>query len=222
MAQSDQAPSGPDLAKGVPLSSLPASGVLAGHVDGTAVLLSRQGDDVCAVSGTCTHYGAPLAEGLVIDGEVRCPWHHACFSLRTGLAMKAPAFAPLATWRVEIIDDTIFVRGENAVANPPPARRSIEPKKIVIVGGGAAAYAAAVRLRELGYDGSLSMLSADDAAPCDRPNLSKDYLAGTAPEDWIPLQSAEFYAEKNIDLQLECEVASIDTGSRQVTTRAGK
>jgi NADPH-dependent 2,4-dienoyl-CoA reductase/sulfur reductase-like enzyme/nitrite reductase/ring-hydroxylating ferredoxin subunit len=222
MAQSDQAPTGPDLSKGVPLSSLPAAGVLAGHVDGTAVLLSRQGDDVCAVGGTCTHYGAPLAEGLVIDGEVRCPWHHACFSLRTGQAIKAPAFAALATWRVDIVDDTIFVRGENGVAESPPARPRADPKNIVIIGGGAAAYAAAVRLRELGFSGSLSMLSADDAAPCDRPNLSKDYLAGTAPEDWIPLQSSGFYSEKNIDLQLECEIAHIDAGSRQVTTSAGK
>src|SRR3546814_1699645 len=71
-------------------------------------------------------------------------------------------------------------------------------------------------LRELGYDGSLAMLSADDAAPVDRPNLSKDYLAGTAPEDWIPLQGAGFYAERGIDLRLDCEVAAIETGTRQV------
>ena len=222
MAQSDQAPTGPDLAKGVPLSSLPASGILAGHVDGTAVLLSRQGDAVCAVSGTCTHYGAPLAEGLVIDGEVRCPWHHACFSLRTGTAVKAPAFAALATWRVDVVGDTVFVREQAEAASAPSASPNTDLRRIVIVGGGAAGYAAALRLRELGFDGSLTMLSADDAAPCDRPNLSKDYLAGTAPEEWIPLQSAEFYAEKKIDLQLECEVARIDTGSREVTTRAGK
>src|SRR4249919_2252751 len=128
MAQSDQAPSGPDLAKGVPVSSLPASGILAGHVDGTAVLLSRQGDDVCAVSGTCTHYGAPLAEGLVVDGEVRCPWHHACFSLRTGQALKAPAFAALATWRVDIDGDTVFVRAQDDVARTPTARPRVNPK----------------------------------------------------------------------------------------------
>jgi len=221
MAQSDQAPTGPDLSKGVPLSSLPASGVLAGHVDGTAVLLSRQGDGIFAVSGTCTHYGAPLAEGLVVDGEVRCPWHHACFSLRTGQAMKAPAFAALATWRVDIVDDTVFVRAQDDAAKPASARARVDPKNIVIIGGGAAGYAAAVRLRELGFSGALTMLSADEAAPCDRPNLSKDYLAGTAPEDWIPLQSVEYYAEKKIDLQLEREVARVDTGSRQVTTTAG-
>jgi NADPH-dependent 2,4-dienoyl-CoA reductase/sulfur reductase-like enzyme/nitrite reductase/ring-hydroxylating ferredoxin subunit len=222
MAQSDQAPTGPDLAQGVPLSSLPASGILAGHVDGKAVLLSRQGDGIFAVSGVCSHYGAPLAEGLVVDGEVRCPWHHACFSLRTGQATKAPAFAALTTWRVETVGDTVFVRAELEVSDAPPTRPGTDPKRIVIIGGGAAGYAAAVRLRELGFGGSLTMLSADDAAPCDRPNLSKDYLAGTAPEDWIPLQSAEFYAEKNIDLRLDCEVASIDSRSRNVVTRSGE
>ena len=66
------------------------------------------------------------------------------------------------------------------------------------------------------------MLSADGAGPYDRPNLSKDYLAGTAPEDWIPLQGPEFYADNNIDLRLDCEVTAIDAGSRQVLTGAGE
>jgi len=222
MAQSDQAPTGPDLSQGVPLSSVPASGILAGHVDGKAVLLSRQGDGIFAVGGVCSHYSAPLAEGLVVDGEVHCPWHHACFDLRTGKAIKAPAFASLPTWRVEIVDDTVFVRAEMESSDKPSPRPGSDPKRIVIIGGGAAGYAAAVRLRDLGFDGSLTMLSADDAAPCDRPNLSKDYLAGTAPEDWIPLQSAEFYAERKIDLRLDCEVTAIETVARQISIRSGE
>jgi NADPH-dependent 2,4-dienoyl-CoA reductase/sulfur reductase-like enzyme/nitrite reductase/ring-hydroxylating ferredoxin subunit len=222
MAHTDTPPPGPDFARGVPLSSIPASGVLAGHVDGTAVLLARLDDGIHAVSGTCTHYGAPLAEGLVVDGEIRCPWHHACFSLRTGAALRAPAFAPLAKWRTEIAGDTVFVRGEDTAQAPAPPRPRAMPQRIVIIGGGAAGYAAATRLRELGYDGSLVMLSADDATPCDRPNLSKDYLAGTAPEDWIPLQGAEFYAERRIDLRLDCEVAAIETDARQVLTTSGE
>jgi NADPH-dependent 2,4-dienoyl-CoA reductase/sulfur reductase-like enzyme/nitrite reductase/ring-hydroxylating ferredoxin subunit len=222
MAQTDTPPPGPDLAQGVPLTSIPANGVLAGHVDGTAVLLARLDDGIHAVSGTCTHYGAPLAEGLVADGEIRCPWHHACFSLRTGAALRAPAFAPLATWKTDIVDDIVFVRGEDTAPRPSPPRPRIHPERIVIIGGGAAGYAAATRLRELGYGGVLTMLSADDAVPCDRPNLSKDYLAGTAPEDWIPLQGADFYAQRRIDLRLDCEVAAIDTGSRHVLTKSGE
>ncbi|AYC32417.1 pyridine nucleotide-disulfide oxidoreductase [Pseudomonas cavernae] len=223
MAQIDTPSSAPDLAKGVPLASVPASGVLAGHVDGSPVLLVRMGDGLHAVSGLCTHYGAPLADGLVVDDEIRCPWHHACFSLRTGAALRAPAFAALATWRVEIIGETVFVRTRETATRPsPPRAPHNQPGRIVIIGGGAAGFAAAERLRELGYSGTLSMLSADASAPYDRPNLSKDYLAGTAPEDWIPLRGPKFYADRQIDLRLGCDVTAIDIGARQVLTGSGE
>lgn len=224
MSQSDIPPAGPDLALGVPLSNVPASGVLAGHVDGEAVLLARLDDGIFAVGGTCTHYGAALAEGRVADGVVHCPWHHACFSLRSGAALKAPAFAPLATWRMETVGDTVFVRGkvDDTGAKAVAPDWSAHPRRIVIIGGGGAAFAAAERLRGLGFNGSLTMLSADADPPCDRPNLSKDYLAGTAAEDWIPLQPDEFYAERKIDLHLSCEVAAIDTAAREVHARGGE
>lgn len=222
MANVDTPPVGPDLSLGVPLISVPEEGVLAGHVGGVAVLLARLADGVHAVSGTCTHYGAPLAEGLVVGEEVRCPWHHACFSLRTGAARRAPAFAPLATWQTQIVGDKVFVRAQN-VTNPPataPARRALA--NIVIIGAGASGFAAAERLRELGYEGGLSMLSADDAPPYDRPNLSKDFLAGTAPEEWIPLQDRSFYKNRRIDLRLDCPVASIETDAQRVVTASGE
>ena len=222
MAQSDTPPPGPDFSQGVPLASVPNGGVLAGHVDGTAVLLTRLEDGVHAVSGTCTHYGAALAEGLVVGDEIHCPWHHARFNLRTGAASCAPAFAPLARWTTEVIGDMVFVRGANESPLPAPSRSRGAPERIVIIGGGAAGFAAAERLRTLGYKGMLTMLSADDAAPCDRPNLSKDFLAGTAPEDWIPLQGPEFYAEREIDLRLACEVVAIETQAHHVVSATGQ
>ncbi|HET6545170.1 MAG TPA: FAD-dependent oxidoreductase [Rhodanobacteraceae bacterium] len=225
MAQHGAPSAGPDLAAGVPLDLIPVAGVLAGHVDGSAVLLTRSTTDVFAVGGTCTHYGAPLADGLLIaDGVVRCPWHHACFSLRTGKALAAPAFTPLGRWQVDVIGDTVFVRAPMATQEAAPAAVASggHPDRIVIVGGGAAGFAAAEKLRELGFAGSLTVLSADASAPCDRPNLSKDYLAGNAPEDWIPLRPDDFYRDRQIDLELACEVTAIDTNTRSVLTRSGQ
>ncbi|WP_305803934.1 FAD-dependent oxidoreductase [Stenotrophomonas sp. YIM B06876] len=230
MAAAGETGQGPDFAQGVSLEDVPASGVLAGHVDGSPVLLARVDGQLYAVDGACTHYGAPLGAGLAVDGQIRCPWHHACFSLRTGQALRAPAFAGLATWTVETVGQRVFVRARvagGAIAPQPgasagSASRQQAPRRIVIIGGGAAGYAAALRLRESGFSGSLTLLSADSDAPYDRPNLSKDYLAGTAAEDWIPLQAATFYAEHDIDLRLRCEVAAIDVGAAQVTTLAGE
>lgn len=85
----------PDLTKGVPLASIPDGGKLLGTVGEEEVLLVRHGMELFAVGAHCTHYQGPLAEGLVVGDEVRCPWHHACFSLRTGEALRAPALDPI-------------------------------------------------------------------------------------------------------------------------------
>ncbi len=219
-------PTGPDLSRGVKLSDVPAEGMLAGHVAGEPVILSLHDGELFAVGGACTHYGAPLAEGLAVGDTVRCPWHHACFSLRSGIALKAPAFAPLQRWKVERDGDKVFVRARDDEESPPAHARSapdrIVPDRIVIVGGGAAGFAAAEMLVRLGYSGSLTMLSDDVDAPYDRPNISKDYLAGTAPEEWIPLQGPDWYRDRGIDLRLGVRVAGIDTGKRQVRLEGGE
>src|SRR3546814_4535955 len=132
------------------LADVPNDGVRAGHVDGEPVLLARLDDGFHAVAGSCTHYGGSLGEGLVVDGEVRCPLHHACFSLRTGAALRAPAFAPLATWHTQVVGDTVFVRAKRDEAPTPAPGPRVDPGAIVIVGGGAAGFAAAQRLRALG------------------------------------------------------------------------
>ena len=100
---------GPELSKGVSLEDLPDGGKLLGRVGDEPVLLARQGSETFAVGAHCTHYHGPLAEGLLADGAVRCPWHHACFDLRTGEALRAPAFSPLDTWAVEQHDGKLFV-----------------------------------------------------------------------------------------------------------------
>ena len=214
---------GPDLARGVAKSELADGAKLLGHVGADAVLLVRWGDDFFAVGSECTHYHGPLADGIVSDGGIRCPWHHACFDLRTGEALRAPAFSPLARWRVEHRQDKIFVQEKREALEPKGRSRppGTAPAKIVIVGGGAAGFAAAEMLRRQQFGGSIVMLSNDAAAPVDRPNLSKDYLAGNAPEDWVYLRPDKFYADNAIDLRLNEEVAAIDTRLREITLLNG-
>src|SRR3954468_12055512 len=178
---------GPDLTQGIALSTLADGGMLVGRVGDNEVLVARTGNDVFAVGAHCTHYHGPLADGLIVGDTVRCPWHHACFSLRTGAPERAPALDPIDCWKVERQGDRIVVREKLPPAATPVVSAGA-PSSVVIVGGGAAGLAAAEALRREGYDGPITMISADTAAPVDRPNLSKDYLAGTAKEDWIPLR----------------------------------
>jgi NADPH-dependent 2,4-dienoyl-CoA reductase/sulfur reductase-like enzyme/nitrite reductase/ring-hydroxylating ferredoxin subunit len=214
--------SGPDLTQGVPTETLADGEMLAGHVGEDAVLLARRGDAFFAIDAACTHYHGPLAEGLMVGDTVRCPWHHACFSLRTGEALRAPALGPVACWTTEVSAGKVVVREKVAPKQLAPTAPAIgAPQKIVIVGGGAAGFAAAEMLRRLRYQGSIVMLSDDDAPPVDRPNLSKDYLAGAAPEDWVPLRADGFYTEQGIDLRLKTSVIGIDARARELTLGDG-
>lgn len=222
MASHEDQESGPDLTAGIPLAAFGDNTLLQGHVGGKPVVLARVGEEVLAVGAVCTHYSGPLAQGIVVGDTIRCPWHHACFSLRTGEAVGAPAFDPIATWKVERRDGKVFVTGKEQ--NVASARRDTtnDPQKIVIVGGGAAGFAAAEMLRRHGFSGQLTMFSSDEDAPYDRPNLSKDYLAGTAEEAWMPLRSDDFYADNKIDLQLRTTVTGIDAKARTVATDDGR
>src|SRR6185503_2132711 len=190
----------PDLQQGISVAGLRDGEMLLGRVDDEDVLVARSGNEIFAVGAHCTHYHGPLSDGIVVDGTVRCPWHHACFSLETGDAVRAPALDPIACWRVERQGDRVTVREKiDAPATRPPRLTGPTPSSVVIVGGGAAGLAAADMLRREGYGGPVTMISADDSPPVDRPNLSKDYLAGTAQEDWMPLRSPEFYTDNRIE-----------------------
>jgi apoptosis-inducing factor 3 len=212
---------GPDFAKGVALSTLAEGTMLLGHVQGEPVLLARRGDELFAIDALCTHYGAPLTDGLLMGDTIRCPWHHACFSLRTGEALRPPALNAVSCWRVEQRGATVYVREKLKGVAQQSAQSAGMPGSIVILGGGAAGNAAAETLRREGYSGSITMLSADESVPYDRPNLSKGYLAGTASSEWLPLRSPEYYTEQGISLKLGARVASIDKASRHVQLTDG-
>jgi NADPH-dependent 2,4-dienoyl-CoA reductase/sulfur reductase-like enzyme/nitrite reductase/ring-hydroxylating ferredoxin subunit len=221
MADQQAPPAGPDLSQGVALSEF-SGATLLGHVGDEAVVLARSGSEIFAIDAHCSHYHGPLAEGLVTGESIRCPWHHACFDLRTGEAARAPALNPLAVWEVERESDRIFVRHKRDQLKPRVKGAVDAPGRIVIVGGGAAGFAAAEMLRRQDYRGSIVMLSNEAAAPVDRPNLSKDYLAGSAPEDWLPLRPDSYYADAAIDLRLKTEAASIDVKAKAVVLADGK
>ena len=220
MAEKRKSEDRPDLAKGIAAAELADGGMVVGHVGDKPVLLVRRGDEIFAVGAECTHYNGPLAEGLVVGETIRCPWHHARFDLRTGEAVAAPALGPLGCWTVERQNGRIVVgKKKPAVKHVLPA--GPVPERIVIVGGGAAGFAAAQRLRDLGYAGSLVMLSEDADLPVDRPNLSKDFLAGTAPQDWMPLRGAGYYEKQNIDLRLATRVAAVEVKEQRVRLADG-
>jgi len=214
-----------DLAGGVAVDRVPEGGMVQGKVGDEDVVLARRGTEFFAVGATCTHYGGPLGRGLLVDDTIRCPLHHACFSLRTGEALRRPAFDAIPHWRVERVGDLVFVREKL----PAPMRRSAAarmrgqkpPDSVVIVGGGGAGLAAADTLRREGYDGPVTLISADGDPPYDRPNLSKDYLAGTASDDWLPLRQPSYYTDQHIDLVLKSPVVSLDTRQKQIRTADG-
>ncbi|MCW2275631.1 Rieske 2Fe-2S domain-containing protein [Rhodoblastus acidophilus] len=220
MSEEHGSPAGPDLTQGISQNDF-AGDTLLGHVGGQDVLLVRSGPEIFAIDAYCSHYHAPLADGLVVGDGIRCPWHHACFDLRTGEATRAPALNPLSVWQVERQGDRIFVRRKRELPKPQRQAPADAPEKIVIVGGGAAGFGAAEMLRRQAFRGGIVMLSNDSAAPVDRPNLSKDYLAGGAPEDWLPLRPDSFYHEAAIDLRLKTEVVSIDTKTKNVIVAGG-
>jgi nitrite reductase/ring-hydroxylating ferredoxin subunit/thioredoxin reductase len=206
--------SGSDLAAGIALSAIPGGMPLLGHAQGEPVLLARKDDELFATGNVCTHYHAPLSEGLQVKDTIPCPWHHACFNLRTGEALRAPALDPLPCWRVEQKDGNVYVREKLE-----PAKQQLSsnvPESVAIIGDGAAGNVAAETLRREGYDGRITLLSADSSVPYDRPQLSKSYLAGSTPPESNPLRSSGFYRQHDIDLKLNVRVANIDTVSRRL------
>jgi len=193
----------------------------------TPVLLVRTGDKWHALAAHCTHYGAPLAEGALVDGRIICPWHHACFNAATGDMLEPPALDSLASYPITVEGDDIYI----ALPEQPADRRVPEMTKydskrnkgeFVILGGGAAGYMAAQTLREDDFAGRITIITRENRAPYDRPNLSKDYLAGNAEPEWMPLRSDDFFEEHDIEILREKEVAKIDAAGKQIVFSDGE
>ncbi|WP_035565246.1 FAD-dependent oxidoreductase [Hymenobacter sp. IS2118] len=216
---------GPDLATtGIALTDLADGAMLRGHAHGEPVLLVRRGAELLAVGALCPHAGAPLDTGLLVGDTVRCPWHHACFSLRTGAALRAPALDPLPRWTVAQREGRAYVTGKQEqgplAPDSPPAspKTDAHPKQIVIVGAGGAGSAAAEMLRREGYEGSITLLDEEADVPYDRTALSKSFGPDSAPK--AALRPAGFYAEHNITI-IRGKVAALDVSGRRVQLADG-
>src|SRR5262249_2292757 len=220
MAETSSELEGPDFEKGYKAENVRDGEMLLGHAFGEPILVARRGDDLFAIGATCTHYGGPLAKGLMVDCTVHCPWHHARFDLRTGEAIAAPALNDVACYKIEKRGERFFVTCK--IDRKPQRKPKSSPTSVVIIGAGAAGGAAAEMLRRQGYDGPVTMIGADQFLPYDRPNLSKDYLAGSAPEEWIPLRPPEFYREQRLDALTNTTVTAIDSKAKQITLFDGR
>ena len=90
-------------------------------------------------------------------------------------------------------------------------------RSVAIVGAGAAGNSAADELRLLGFEGAIALFDRDPEAPYDRPNLSKDYLAGTVQDAQLPLQPSGYYEERRIELVRGRQVTALDPGRKRLT-----
>ncbi len=212
--------SGPDLREGVKFDGLTEGEPLLGHFDGEPVILVRQGEETFATGAVCTHYGGPLADGLVVDDTIRCPWHHARFDLRTGEATGAPALNPLSCFSVRRHGSTVTVDGKKAADFRVACK--LNPSSVVIIGAGAAGAACADMLRTKGYAGPVTLAGDEEPGPVDRPNLSKDFLAGTAGEDWTSLRTPEYYESIKVDLVTDDPAVRISPAEKNVAFRSGR
>ena len=184
------------------------------------VLLARLDGDYYALSPNCTHYGAPLADGALHGRRLICPWHHACFDVCTGEHLEAPGMDALPTYEVRIEGEDVYVRvprdGADRVPNPMEKRDPEDDRRFVVLGGGAAGAYAVEGMRQAGFRGRILMITAEEDLPYDRPNCSKAYLSGEAPEEWMPLRDAGFYEKHGIELLPGQTVIRVDGPNKRI------
>jgi len=179
-----------------------------------------------AMGASCPHYGAPLEDGIISDNRVVCPWHHSSFDIKTGGLLEPPAYDNIPVYPVNIENDNIVVMLPDKIESSctpemvaPDTRK--DDRSFVIIGAGAAANAAAQTLRESGFRGRIKMITREKKIPYDRPELSKEFMAGKGKEEWLPLRSKEFYEKHGIDLIFDTKVTKVDTKQNEINLGNG-
>jgi NADPH-dependent 2,4-dienoyl-CoA reductase/sulfur reductase-like enzyme/nitrite reductase/ring-hydroxylating ferredoxin subunit len=190
------------------------------------VLLARVDGEFYATGSQCPHYAAPLADGVLCDHQVRCPWHQACFDVRTGDLVEPPALSALPRFDVRVDGEDVIVTLPDKVKGRrlmPMAKHDPEAddRTFVIIGAGAAGIAAAEALRQDGFQGRIAMVTKERHLPYDRPDLTKDYLASTDHQYSPALRSETFYSNHGIEVMTEREVVRLDATAKTVAFADG-
>ncbi len=188
--------------------------------DGKEILLIRIDGNYFALGAHCTHYGGPLAEGVLCNGIIMCPWHHACFDAKTGDMYNPPARDSLPKYETKINSDDVIVMLPDELESsriPEMVKAdSSDKRNYFIIGGGASGNAAAQALREGGYKGKITIITREARTPYDRPNLSKAYLSGEAQSEWMPLRDKEFFKKYNIDFLFSHKVEEVSIDKKEI------
>jgi len=189
------------------------------------VLLLNVKGEISALYPKCTHYGAPLADGVLNGHRLVCPWHHACFDARSGKHLEAPGIDGLPNFEVERRGNEIWVdipeSPDDRVPNDMAEPRVENEATYAIIGGGAAGAYAAEGMREAGFTGRIVLFSDEEEVPYDRPNCSKDYLQDKAPEEWMPLRDEAFYKKHGIVLMKGHRANWVDTEQKEIQFEEG-
>jgi NADPH-dependent 2,4-dienoyl-CoA reductase/sulfur reductase-like enzyme/nitrite reductase/ring-hydroxylating ferredoxin subunit len=209
-----------DLTQQIDVDRVPGGGILAGKVGEDRVFVWRNGNGLKAYGATCPHLGAPLDTGIVTDGTIRCPWHHACFNLAAGEAMAAPAFDALTQYAVTLDGDRFSVKA--ACAQAPQLTQPRQPAlgTMAIVGGGAAGFAAADAIAKLGWPGEITLFSDEPYEPYDRTLLTKDYLDGAFGDDRLPI-ARHSLADLGVKFERHVRVERIDPEHKRLRLANG-
>lgn len=195
------------------------------RVGDTDVLLARADGQYYALHPQCSHYQGPLVKGVLNGYRLVCPWHNACFDVRNGHRLEAPALNGLPTHEVRIESNQVYVRlttNKKSMENPMAAPDESNSETYVIIGSGGAGAFAAEGMREGGFTGKIVMLTESSEAPYDRPNCSKDYLQGKAPDEWMPLRPEEFYKDYGIEIRTGQRVMALDPAAKRIELASGE
>ncbi|MEH2252407.1 FAD-dependent oxidoreductase [Nostoc sp.] len=192
----------------------------------TEILLTRLEGKFYAVGAHCSHYRAPLAEGVLSGHHVICPWHNAYFDVTTGDQLEPPGLDALACYQVRIEGENVIVSvPEETTGLRSPAMAQFNPdadgRTFVILGAGAAGVHAAEALRVAGYQGRIVMITQDDRLPYDRTKLTKDYFIGKTSSEEMPLRSPDFYKEHAIEVLLNKQVKQVQTTAKAIAFTNG-